>query len=383
MPASALLLVDTGLRGMVLALALLLAVLLALARARLAPPRPPAALAALLLCLGLAVQVPGAAPWVESSAQCGLLAPLIGISVGNAVLFWLFSAALFDDGFRWRTWHAAAWAGAVGVGALQCPLVVGLGPGPTLTAARVALRAIPLLCAAAALAAVLRHWRDDLDERRRRLRVLLVAGGAVYTLVQLGARLSTPLGILSPALGLLDAALVLAVLAAWALAVLRLGPDALVLAAPVPPAAPEPPAPAATPAPAPAAKEPDVAGPDPADAALAAVLERAMLEDRAYRADELSLAALAARLAVPEYRLRRHINQRLGFRNFSAYVNSFRLADARRWLADPEQAGTPILTLALDAGFGSIGPFNRAFKADTGLTPTEFRARALAEARKA
>jgi AraC-like DNA-binding protein len=33
----------------------------------------------------------------------------------------------------------------------------------------------------------------------------------------------------------------------------------------------------------------------------------------------------------------------------------------------------------MDAGFQSIGPFNRAFKADTGLTPTEFRRDALAQ----
>jgi AraC-like DNA-binding protein len=38
-----------------------------------------------------------------------------------------------------------------------------------------------------------------------------------------------------------------------------------------------------------------------------------------------------------------------------------------------------VLTIALDVGFGSIGPFNRAFKAGTGLTPTEFRQRALAD----
>jgi len=31
------------------------------------------------------------------------------------------------------------------------------------------------------------------------------------------------------------------------------------------------------------------------------------------------------------------------------------------------------LTLALDAGFSSLGPFNRAFKAGTGLTPSQFR----------
>ena len=42
-------------------------------------------------------------------------------------------------------------------------------------------------------------------------------------------------------------------------------------------------------------------------------------------------------------------------------------------LADPGQAEVPILTIALDAGFQSIGPFNRAFKAETGMTPSEFR----------
>ena len=67
----------------------------------------------------------------------------------------------------------------------------------------------------------------------------------------------------------------------------------------------------------------------------------------------------------------------MNYGNFNTYVNSHRLADAQRWLADPAQQGTPVLTLALDAGFGSIGPFNRAFKAETGLTPTEFRAQAL------
>ena len=36
----------------------------------------------------------------------------------------------------------------------------------------------------------------------------------------------------------------------------------------------------------------------------------------------------------------------------------------------------PILTIALEAGYGSIGPFNRAFKQRMGMTPTEYRAAA-------
>ena len=34
----------------------------------------------------------------------------------------------------------------------------------------------------------------------------------------------------------------------------------------------------------------------------------------------------------------------------------------------------PILTIALDAGFGSLGPFNRAFKDAEGMTPSAYRA---------
>jgi AraC-like DNA-binding protein len=36
----------------------------------------------------------------------------------------------------------------------------------------------------------------------------------------------------------------------------------------------------------------------------------------------------------------------------------------------------PILTIALECGYGSIGPFNRAFRQRFGMTPTEYRAAA-------
>ncbi len=109
------------------------------------------------------------------------------------------------------------------------------------------------------------------------------------------------------------------------------------------------------------------------ETALLEALRKAMEEGRAYREEGLSIASLAQRLGVQEYRLRRLINRQLGHRNFSAFVNGYRLAEVTTALADPDQAEVPILTIALDAGFGSIGPFNRAFKADTGLTPTEYR----------
>ncbi|HEY0052592.1 MAG TPA: helix-turn-helix domain-containing protein, partial [Caulobacteraceae bacterium] len=64
---------------------------------------------------------------------------------------------------------------------------------------------------------------------------------------------------------------------------------------------------------------------------------------------------------------------RLGYRNFNAYLNGWRLAEAKAALLDPAQREVPISTIALDAGFNSLGPFNRAFKAAEGATPSEFR----------
>lgn len=98
-----------------------------------------------------------------------------------------------------------------------------------------------------------------------------------------------------------------------------------------------------------------------------------MTVERAYRQDGLTIADLARKLGLPEYRLRRLINQGLGHRNFNSFVNGYRIAEIKAALADPAQAEVPVLTLALDSGFNSLGPFNRAFKAATGLTPSEFR----------
>ena len=120
--------------------------------------------------------------------------------------------------------------------------------------------------------------------------------------------------------------------------------------------------------------------PDPPSAKddpLAQRLLSHMELERAYRDETLTIAALAAALGEQEYRLRRTINQAMGHRNFAQFLNSYRLAEVKAALADPAQREVPILTIALDAGFGSLGPFNRAFKDSEALTPSEYRARAL------
>jgi AraC-like DNA-binding protein len=113
--------------------------------------------------------------------------------------------------------------------------------------------------------------------------------------------------------------------------------------------------------------------PNAADQKLIDALTRLMTDDRIYRDERITIGTLALRLAVPEYRLRRLINQRLGYRNFNVFLNDHRIAEAKAALADPTQAEVPVITIAMDAGFQSLGPFNRAFKATTGVTPTEYR----------
>lgn len=122
---------------------------------------------------------------------------------------------------------------------------------------------------------------------------------------------------------------------------------------------------------------PDAAAPRAEPSPLAQRLGATMAEERAYRAEGFSIAMLAARLGEPEYRVRRAINGEMGFRNFTAFLNGFRLDEVRAALADPEQREVPILTIALDAGFGSLGPFNRAFREAEGMTPSEYRAQRL------
>ncbi|HLW77633.1 MAG TPA: helix-turn-helix domain-containing protein, partial [Bryobacteraceae bacterium] len=109
------------------------------------------------------------------------------------------------------------------------------------------------------------------------------------------------------------------------------------------------------------------------DAQLMTALRRLMEHDRVYREEGLSIGGLAAKLDTTEHSLRRLINQRLGYRNFNVFLNGYRLNEVISALSDPAQEMVPILTIALDAGFQSLGPFNRAFKAQTGVTPTEFR----------
>ncbi|MEP7101677.1 MAG: helix-turn-helix domain-containing protein [Burkholderiales bacterium] len=351
-------LVDAGLRGTLVALSLLLAGVLL-------RDRPPTAsrLVSVAMALGLCIQTMASTPLLEARVPLFWRAPFIALSVGNAPLFWVFVCSLVDDDFVLRRRHLAAWLVVVGFTWFVMAIVVGSGWPATQLCLVIQRTVAPFFAVLTAITATLNR-RADLVERRRWLRSFVVWVGVSYTLVMIVFRARSPHGQLSGLATLLDLSFLLLIVAVVASQLLRLGGSELFL--PLAAAAAEP-GELAPPSVAPL--EP----PDPAEQRLADALQRAMAADRAYRTEDLTVALLAAKLAVPEYRLRRLINQRLGHRNFNAFVNGFRLDEARAALVDPAKRDLPILTIALDAGFGSIGPFNRAFKTATGLTPGEFR----------
>jgi AraC-like DNA-binding protein len=109
------------------------------------------------------------------------------------------------------------------------------------------------------------------------------------------------------------------------------------------------------------------------DGDLITALTQVMETEEAWREEGLGIGGLAARLGVPEHRLRRLINGRLGHSNFPSFINGYRIEAAKRRLADPADKDRPVAEIAFDLGFTSLSPFNRAFKEATGQTPTEWR----------
>ena len=109
----------------------------------------------------------------------------------------------------------------------------------------------------------------------------------------------------------------------------------------------------------------------PPDDALITRIREAMELRQLYHDESLTVASLARTLGSQEYRVRRAINQGLGYRNFNEFLHRYRLDEASARLRS--QPHLPVLTIALDVGFGSIGPFNRAFRSHFGCTPTDIR----------
>jgi AraC-like DNA-binding protein len=297
----------------------------------------------------------------------------LALCVSTTTWLWLAARGLFDDRFAFTAPLLGSALGmfALGLAANVPRMDAALAGLPDPGAGALGqLHAVAMLgFTVAALWEVARAWRDDLVEPRRAARrwVALSIGlyAAVALIVELALR-GRAVGALLPALHVLGigcVALALAVLVA------RRSLDVILGVQPATPL-PETRRVASEPAASPAAVMPRP------DSPALLHLTRAMTEQHTYRREGLTLAMLAETLGLGDAALRNLINQALGYRNFNDFLHHYRLQEAAARLTTED---LPILSIALECGYGSIGPFNRAFRQRFGMTPTEYRAAARME----
>lgn len=96
--------------------------------------------------------------------------------------------------------------------------------------------------------------------------------------------------------------------------------------------------------------------------------------ERIHLEPDLTFDVFVKRMRAPARTVRVLINHRLGHDHFRAFLNVYRMEEARRLLRNPERAGSKLVAIALDSGFASLASFNRVFRASEGRTPSQYRA---------
>jgi AraC-like DNA-binding protein len=303
------------------------------------------------------------------------------IAMTSVGWFWLMVMALFEDVDEFRPVMFAAPAGLLLFGIAnhfpRVPLSPVIWTGSTMLQAGLAI---------AALVMVLRSWKNDLVESRRQIRGPFMIAVSLYILSLNGFDIWEMFGDTPPWYPMFNAALLTLCVLAGAFAFLEARGAMFGESTQVPPASrPSPARPAAA-----AVEHAAANGRSALNGGSAVALDRAAKADldrldllmstqQVWKEEGLTIAGLAIRAGIPESQLRRLINDRLGYRNFPSYVNAHRIAAAKTRLSDPNEARVSISAIAYDIGFASLGPFNRAFREETGVAPSEWRRNALHE----
>lgn len=297
--------------------------------------------------------------------------------------FWMMTMALFEDRDTFEPWMFAMPA---------AQFVLGIGNRLPWEAAHpffwTASALLQASLAILSLSIVVRSWKGDLVEQRRRVRGPFMAVVALYILSLNGFDVWDMVGEVPAWYPMFNAALLTAVVLSGAFAFLDVR-SALFgdLPEPVAPRpresiSAEPPAAArlANGHANGAAQSEPLSASAALDRAAKADLDRLqalMARNEVWKEEGLTIASLAIRASMPEAQLRRLISDCLGYRNFPSFVNSHRIAAAKARLADPNEARVTVSAIAYDIGFASLGPFNRAFKEVTGVAPSEWRRSSL------
>ncbi|WOF75164.1 AraC family transcriptional regulator [Parvibaculaceae bacterium PLY_AMNH_Bact1] len=270
-------------------------------------------------------------------------------------LFMILAHSLFQDDKRFPRWLFAAFAVQV---LLEEPIPVALSIDVAL--GDFLFETVPavlqLIFTGLAMAWTIRNWRADMVGERRKLRILFLLVIGIIIIFSVLARILVPLGIITPLATYLSSSISYALLGViGVLTALRDGTHFFTEPGQRTPSAPT------------VSKEDALSEQD------VATIRDAFEKNHIYREGGLSIGSLAAKLAIPEYRLRKIIHRKLGYRNFNALVHHYRIEEAAERLISENERHLPILTVALSVGYQSINPFNRAFRELKDMSPSEYR----------
>lgn len=94
-------------------------------------------------------------------------------------------------------------------------------------------------------------------------------------------------------------------------------------------------------------------------------------ENQKYLEPNLSMNALADDLNMSTSQMSKLVNSYSNF-NFSDYINSLRVEQSKKLLADPTFDNYTVVSVGLECGFNSRSTFYSAFKKFTSRTPTQY-----------
>lgn len=109
------------------------------------------------------------------------------------------------------------------------------------------------------------------------------------------------------------------------------------------------------------------------DTALTRRLKTLLEVDRLHLDPELTFHQFVQAMDAPERTVRRLINQQMGYDHFRTFLNTQRVQEAKRRLADPGHRADKLIAIAMDSGFASLASFNRVFREQVGCSPSAFR----------
>ena len=97
-----------------------------------------------------------------------------------------------------------------------------------------------------------------------------------------------------------------------------------------------------------------------------------MKTNKPYLNPSINIAELSKNLSIHPRYISQVINQLLQ-KNFYDFVNSYRIEEAKRYLANNGDQKMTILEILYEVGFNSKSAFNTAFKKHVGMTPIEYK----------